>query len=290
MMTLENLPIQIPQPTPASGHPSRGGELLKSPPAEGCRDGGVGFLATAAQSLNALKKLVLLCAVSTALSSSAAENIIYYSLFNESIGWWQPSDAAKSWEVSSEIPDSTGGKALKIIPKFGSGTDRRIMMLCQIPFIRAHKIRVRLWNAIPADAGEIYLRFEIVDANNKVHMVKMYGNTEAFRTPERKTVKPVWGKDVEGSPVPSGKWITYEAELPQDIDYVYGEGFIDVGYFAPGDRYKITPERMIPIKQITISLDTTPDNRLSGSEGLAVYIDRVEFVGYEKQKQVAESK
>ncbi|MFA7369038.1 MAG: hypothetical protein WC334_05270 [Kiritimatiellales bacterium] len=231
-----------------------------------------------------IKTLILICAVSAALSSSAAENIIYYSLF-DTVGWWQPSDAAKAWEISSEIPGTTTGKALKIIPKFGPGTDRRIMLLNQIPFIRAHKIRLRLWNAIPADAGEIYLRFEIVDANNKVHMVKMYGNTEAFRAPERKTVNPVWGKDVEGAPVPAGQWIIYEAELPQDIDYVYGEGFIDVGYFAPGDRYKITPERMIPIKQVTISLDAAPDHRLAGREGLAVYIDRVEFIGYEKQKQ-----
>ena len=118
-------------------------------------------------------------------------------------------------------------------------------------------------------------------------MVKMYGNTEMFRDPKRKTVKPVWGKDVEGSPVPAGQWITYEVELPQDIDYVYGEGFIDVGYFAPGDKYKITPDRMIPIKQITISLDAAPENRLAGREGMAVYIDRVEFIGYEKQKQEA---
>ncbi len=33
---------QTPQPTPACGHPSTGGELLKSPPLEGCRNGGVG--------------------------------------------------------------------------------------------------------------------------------------------------------------------------------------------------------------------------------------------------------
>ena len=232
--------------------------------------------------MNKIKNILLIFSV-IAATASASENIIYYSLF-DTVGWWQPSDAAKAWEISSEIPGATRGKALKIIPKFGAGTDRRIMLLDQIPFIRAQKIRLRLWNAIPADAGEIYLRFEIVDANNKVHMVKMYGNTEAFRVPERKTVKPVWGKDVEGAPVPSGKWIIYEAELPQDIDYVYGEGFIDVGYFAPGDRYKITPERMIPIKQVTISLDTTPENRLAGREGLAVYIDRVEFIGYAKTK------
>ena len=81
------------------------------------------------------------------------------------------------------------------------------MMLSQLPFIRAHKIRLRVWNGIPGDAGELYLRFEITDANNKVHMVKMYGNTEASRVPERRTVKPVWGKEVEGTPLPSGQWL-----------------------------------------------------------------------------------
>ena len=85
-----------------------------------------------------LKSLMLICAVSAALSSSAAENIIYYSLF-DTVGWWQPSDAAKAWEISSELPGATRGKALKIIPKFGEGTDRRIMLLDQIPFIRARK-------------------------------------------------------------------------------------------------------------------------------------------------------
>jgi len=29
---------------PAFGHPSNGGERLKSPPAEGCRNGGVGLV------------------------------------------------------------------------------------------------------------------------------------------------------------------------------------------------------------------------------------------------------
>jgi hypothetical protein len=222
--------------------------------------------------------------VFAALSPVAAENIIHYDLF-EAFGWWQPSDAAKAWEISSEIPGATRGKALKITPKFGEGTNRRIMLLSYLPFIRAQKIRLRLWNAIPADAGAIHLRFEIVDANNKVHMVKMYGNTEAFRSPERKTVKPVWGKEVEGAPIPAGQWFVYEAELPQDIDYVYGEGFVDVGYFAPGDRYKITPERMIPIKQVTISLDAAPENKLSGRDGLAVYIDKIEFLGYENKEK-----
>jgi tRNA-specific 2-thiouridylase len=33
---------QTPQPTPACGHPSGGGDLLNSPPREGCRNGGVG--------------------------------------------------------------------------------------------------------------------------------------------------------------------------------------------------------------------------------------------------------
>ena len=33
---------KTPQPAPACGHPSKGGELLKSPPPEGCRNGGVG--------------------------------------------------------------------------------------------------------------------------------------------------------------------------------------------------------------------------------------------------------
>jgi len=55
--SLEHFTIQMPQPTPASGHPSEGGELLKSPPSEGCRNGGVGFPAfhtTALQPLNSL--------------------------------------------------------------------------------------------------------------------------------------------------------------------------------------------------------------------------------------------
>jgi hypothetical protein len=55
--TLEYLTMQTPQPTPACGHPSEGGELLKSPPLEGCRNGGVGFSTyceTTSQSLSAL--------------------------------------------------------------------------------------------------------------------------------------------------------------------------------------------------------------------------------------------
>jgi len=43
-LSLEHLTIQTPQPTLACCHPSEGGELLKSPPLEGCRNGGVGFL------------------------------------------------------------------------------------------------------------------------------------------------------------------------------------------------------------------------------------------------------
>ncbi len=53
----EDLTIQTPQPTPAYGHPSEGGELLKSPPSEGCRNGGVGlstYHGTTSQSLSAL--------------------------------------------------------------------------------------------------------------------------------------------------------------------------------------------------------------------------------------------
>jgi len=38
----EQIASQAPQPTPACGHPSEGGELLNSPPSEGCRNGGVG--------------------------------------------------------------------------------------------------------------------------------------------------------------------------------------------------------------------------------------------------------
>jgi len=49
---LEYITTQTPQPTPASGHPSAGGELLESPPAEGCRNGGVG--SSASHPLNAL--------------------------------------------------------------------------------------------------------------------------------------------------------------------------------------------------------------------------------------------
>jgi hypothetical protein len=229
--------------------------------------------------MKTLKQGLVLGIIAAGVLSAPAENIIYYDLFGN-FGWWQPSDASKAWEISGELSGATGGKTLKIIPTFGNGTNRRIMLLSYLPYIRAHKIRLRLWSAIPSDAGEVYLRFEITDANNKVHMVKLYGNTEAFRDPERKTVKPVWGKDVEGTPLPVGQWITYEAELPQDIDYVYGEGFVDVGYFAPGDKYKITPDRMIPIKQITVSLDAAPANRLAGREGLAVHMDKIEFIGY----------
>ncbi len=50
---------QTQQPTPACGHPSKGGEFLESPPREGCRNGGVGLAAhreTTSQSLNALAK------------------------------------------------------------------------------------------------------------------------------------------------------------------------------------------------------------------------------------------
>ena len=218
----------------------------------------------------------------TVPAEAERESVIHYDLF-ETFGWWQPSDAAKAWEITGEIPGATRGKALKIIPTFGEGTHRRIMLLSYLPFIRAHKIRLRLWNGIPAGAGEIYLRFEITDANNKVHMVKMYGNTESNRDPKLKTMKPIWGKEVEGIPMPSGKWISYEAVLPQDIDYVYGDGFVDVGYFAPGDKYKITPDRMIPIKQITISLDAPPGSEeLMGRTDLAIYIDKIEFIGYER--------
>jgi hypothetical protein len=56
---IEHCTTQIPQPTPASGHPSDGGELLKSPPSEGCRNGGVGFPVfhiTALQPVNAITK------------------------------------------------------------------------------------------------------------------------------------------------------------------------------------------------------------------------------------------
>jgi len=55
--SLEHLTIKTPQPTPACGHPSEGGERLKSPPLEGCRNGGVGFSTyceTTSQALNDL--------------------------------------------------------------------------------------------------------------------------------------------------------------------------------------------------------------------------------------------
>ena len=55
--SLERLTIETPQPTPAYGHPSEGGELFKSPPWEGCRNGGVGlsiYHGTTLQSLPAL--------------------------------------------------------------------------------------------------------------------------------------------------------------------------------------------------------------------------------------------
>ena len=229
--------------------------------------------------------LVFITLASTLFAGTEREPVIHYDLF-ETVGWWQPSDAANAWEITGEVPGATRGKALKIIPTFGEGTHRRIMLLSYLPFIRAHKIRLRLWSEIPVEAGKIYLRFEITDANNKVHMIKMYGNTVANRDPTLQMMKPVWGKEVEGVPLPSGQWIAYEAVLPQDMDYVYGEGFVDVGYFAPGDKYKITPDRMIPIKQITISLDAPlGSEKLIGRTDLAIYIDKIEFIGYGKRAQ-----
>ena len=56
-VALEHVTIETPQPTSAYGHPSEGGELLKSPPREECRNGGVGlstYRETTSQSLNAL--------------------------------------------------------------------------------------------------------------------------------------------------------------------------------------------------------------------------------------------
>jgi 3-methyladenine DNA glycosylase AlkD len=41
---LRKLAKELNSPTPACGHPSRGGDSLKSPPREGCRNGGVGFV------------------------------------------------------------------------------------------------------------------------------------------------------------------------------------------------------------------------------------------------------
>ncbi len=57
---LENVTIETPQPIQAYAHPSEGGGLFKSPPWEGCRNGGVGLStdrATISQSLNALDLL-----------------------------------------------------------------------------------------------------------------------------------------------------------------------------------------------------------------------------------------
>ncbi len=50
---------ETPQPTPACGHPSEGGGGLKSPPREGCRNGGVGSSAVRGRSSQSLCALVV---------------------------------------------------------------------------------------------------------------------------------------------------------------------------------------------------------------------------------------
>ncbi len=50
---------ETPQPTPACGHPSEGGEVLKSPPREGCRNGGVGSSAVRGRTSQSLRALIV---------------------------------------------------------------------------------------------------------------------------------------------------------------------------------------------------------------------------------------
>ncbi|AKJ65599.1 hypothetical protein [Kiritimatiella glycovorans] len=237
---------------------------------------------------------LMLLAVCLALAGCAPESgasygsgpVIYFDLFPE-LGFWQPSGAVHDMKIR-DASGAAGGTALEIEPYFVEDY-RRCLLLRYIPFIRAHRVRFRIWNSVPQDEGEVFVRGEITDANNKVHLLKMYGNTAAFRPDSRRSMLPVIGEEVAGAPVPfSGNrgregagWVTYEATLPQDIETTLGEGMVDVGYFSPGDRYKITPERMIPIKQFNISIDLPPGStNLYHREDLRFYIDRLEFIGY----------
>ena len=231
--------------------------------------------------------LLLLHGCAGASDASASEEpVVYFDLFSE-LGFWQPSGAVHDMKIR-RVAGASRGTAIEIQPYFVEDY-RRCLLLRYIPFIRAHRIRLRVWNGVLPDEGEIYVRGEITDANNKVHLLKMYGNTETFKSDARRTMLPVIGEEVSGAPVPfSGNagrkgagWVTYEATLPQDIETTLGEGMVDVGYFAPGDRYKISPERMIPIKQINISIDLPPGSTdLYHREDLRFYIDRLEFIGY----------
>jgi len=59
------------QPTPAFGHPSGGGESNKSPPVEGCRNGGAGYTCFAQAALTASASRTRLSSISR--TASAAE-------------------------------------------------------------------------------------------------------------------------------------------------------------------------------------------------------------------------
>ena len=151
-----------------------------------------------------------------ALSLQAAELPVWFDTFQaprESQQGWQSFRAA--YELGfDEDASLAGGRALKAKVKF-SKTTREAILIWRFPNVQMKRFRLRV--QVPREARDVYLRVITNNTKGDAAFFKPWnGGQSSFDLP----IHTAEGqKNQPASPLPSGKWMTYEVALPEDVFY-----------------------------------------------------------------------
>ncbi len=151
------------------------------------------------------------------LAAHAADLPVWFDTFQsqrESLQSWQSFRAAYKLGFATN-PTFIGGQALKVKIKFTPKV-RAGVLLWRFPDVQMKKFRMRV--KVPRQAKGVYLRMVTNDTRGDATFFKPWvGGKQIVPLP----VQTNEGKKMQkASPLPPGKWVTYEVSIPDDVFYV----------------------------------------------------------------------
>lgn len=227
------------------------------------------------------KRVLSVLVWAVALCSYAAELPIWFDTFQaplESRRAWQTFRAADALSFAEE-GDDAGGGVMRAHVRFCQ-EHREAILIWRFPDVQMRS--VRMWARIPESVpdGEILLRVISNDTQ---------GDALFFRPYSGETKQVDWpGGPNDGdsrptaSPLPRGRWVVYEARLPDDVFHeqrrapaehpVHDFSLMNIGR----DALQLSGEDRPALEALFFSFQVTNDSPLIGRE-MGIEVGRVEL-------------
>lgn len=213
-------------------------------------------------------------------SVATAELPVWFDAFQstrESLQGWQSFRAASKLGFE-EDETFTAGRALKVKVSF-SAKYREATLIWRFPDVQMKRFRMRV--KVPPEARDVYLWMVTNDTEGNAAFFRPYAVGKPSHELPIHTRDGV--KEQPASPLPAGKWATYEVVMPDDLFYEQkkkrskGQSVQDFALMNTGrDQLKLSAESRPATEAFFITFVVPPDSPLIGRE-LELLVDFAEI-------------